>query len=55
MSLFSRACLVRNLHLAKAIYNDKNSFVSFYDQDVSFVAACRFGHIETAKWLYSLG
>ena len=53
MISFKEACRRGDLKLAKEIY-DRNCVVINYDIEYAFQWECRNGHLEVAKWIWSL-
>lgn len=52
MDLFDLACQVGDIDTAKILLNDDNlQYINYYNM---FRHSCYSGHLEIAKWIYSL-
>jgi len=50
---FGKACIVGDINMMKTIYGEYDIDIH-YNNEYSFVTACKEGHLEIAKWLWDI-
>ena len=51
---FIELCSSGKLEEAKILLKENQTIDISYNNDCAFVSACQYGHLEVAKWLYSI-